>query len=126
MSAIMDNKMTVYEIHLAICIETVDIWNNPEKDWQLAYADELDDYNHILESHALKDTFPSEKEWNKAIKGLTSLLKEGLCIEAIVERAKELAAHPERFDPELNKQQRIAYMERWDKSFIEYHTKGKM
>lgn len=122
----MNEKMTVYEIHLAICVETVDIWENPEKRWHLQYADELDDYNHILEPHAMNCTFPSEKEWAKVIKGLSRLLKAGLEIEAIVERAKELSSHPEKFDAELNKQQYEAYMKRWDKSCIEYHTKGKM
>ena len=122
----MDNKMTVYEIHLAICVETVDIWNNPKKAWQLQYADALDDYNQILEPHALNNTFPSEKEWNLVIDGLSYLMGEGLEIEAIVERAKVLAAHPEYFDPELNKEQYINYMKHWDKSCIEYHTKGRM
>ena len=122
----METKMTTYEIHLAICIETVDIWNNPQKRWQLGFADELDDYNHILEPHALNDTYPKAAEWKKVIKGLSSLLEQGLEIEAIVERAKELAAHPEYFDAELNQQQRIAYDKHWDKSCIEYHTKGKM
>ena len=122
----MNEKMTVYEIHLAICIETVDIWDNPRKRWQLRYADALDDYNHILEPHALNDTFPNENEWKEVISGLTYLLEEGLDIKAIVERAKELSIHPEKFDAELNKQQRINYDENWDKSCIEYHTKGKM
>lgn len=122
----MDNRMTVYEIHLALCVETVDIWNNEQKACQLQYADELDDYNQILEPHALNSTFPSEKEWKRVIKGLSALLKKGLEIEAIVERAKVLAAHPEYFDAELNKEQHINYMEHWDKSCIEYHTKGKM
>ena len=57
----MSEKMTVFEIHLALCIETVDIWNNPAKEWQLQFADELDDYNQILEPHALKNTYPTEK-----------------------------------------------------------------
>ena len=122
----MDTKMTVFEIHLALCIETVDIWNNPNKAEQLCYADELDDYNAILEPHAMNDTFPSEKEWKKVIKGLSFLQKEGVEIEAIVERAKVLAAHPEFFDAELNHQQYEKYMKSWDKSCIEYHTKGKM
>lgn len=119
-------KMTVYEIHLAICIETVDIWENPQKRWQLCYADELDDYNQILEPYAMSDTYPTAEEWERVIKGLSYLLDEGLEIEAIVDRAKEIAAHPEYFDAELNKQQRIDYDEHWDKSCIEYHTKGKM
>ena len=63
----MECRMTVYEIHLAICIETVDIWNNPRKTWQLRYADELDDYNQILEPYALSDTFPAEDEWRQVI-----------------------------------------------------------
>lgn len=120
------DKMTVYEIHLALCVETVDIWENPAKRRQLCYADELDDYNHILEEHAMNNTFPSEEEWAYVINGLEHLLNMGLEIEAIVERAKELAAHPERFDAELSKQQYEAYMKHWDKSCIEYHTKGKM
>lgn len=121
----MENKMTVYEIHLAICVETVDIWDNPKKACQLQYADALDNYNHILEPHALNNTFPSENEWNLVINGLSFLMGEGLEIEAIVERAKVLSAHPEYFDPELNKEQYDNYMKYWDKSCIEYHTKGK-
>ena len=122
----MEVKMTTYEIHLAICIETVDIWNNPQKRWQLRYADELDDYNHILEPYALSDKYPSAEEWEQVIRGLSRLLMEGLEIGAIVDRAKGLAAHPEYFDAELNQQQRINYDKYWDKSCIEYHTKGKM
>ena len=34
--------------------------------------------------------------------------------------------HPEYFAAELNQQQRIAYDKNWDKSCIEYHTKGMM
>ena len=120
----MDAKMTVYEIHLAICIETVDIWDNPRKRWLLHLADELDDYNHILQPHALKDTFPTPEEWAQVIAGLERLLKEGMRIQAIVDRAKELSAHPECFDPELNQQQRYNYDKFWDKSCIEYHTKN--
>lgn len=119
-------KMTTYEIHLALCIETVDIWENPSKRAQLMFADELDDYNHILEPHALGDTYPSEEEWDQVISGLSRLLEFGLEIEAIVERAKTLAEHPEYFDAELNQQQRIAYDKNWDKSCIEYHTQGMM
>ena len=122
----MDIKMTVYEIHLAICVETVDIWHNPRKVFQLCYADALDDYNQILEPHALNNTFPSDAEWKEVIDGLSFLLDQGLEIEAIVERAKVLAAHPEYFDSELNKEQYVNYMKHWDKSCIEYHTKGKM
>lgn len=122
----MATKMTTYEIHLAICIETVDIWNNPRKRQQLYYADMLDDYNHILEPYAMSDTYPTDAEWEQVISGLSFLLGQGLEIEAIVERAKELAAHSEYFDAELNKQQRINYDKHWDKSCIEYHTKGKM
>ena len=84
----------------------------------MCYVDEFRANNLLL--------FPTEKEWEKVILGLTSLLEEGLEIKAILERAKELSAHPEKFDAELNKQQRINYMKHWDKSFIEYHTKGKM
>lgn len=58
----MANKMTVFEIHLALCVETVDIWNNPKKAFQLGYADALDDYNAILEPHAMNNTFPSDNE----------------------------------------------------------------
>lgn len=120
----MNDKMTVYEIHLALCVETVDIWNNPRKQWQLRYADELDDYNHILEAHAMNDTFPSPDEWKQVIEGLSYLLDEGLDLFAIVERAKVLSTSPERFDVELSKQQRDNYLKRWDKSCIEFHTKG--
>lgn len=119
----MENKMTVFEIHLALCIETVDIWNNPKKAFQLGYADALDDYNAILEPHALKNTFPSDNEWKHAIKGLEWLLEEGLDLAAIISRAKELSAHPEYFDAELNAKQYAAYMNDADKSCIEYHTK---
>jgi hypothetical protein len=90
------------------------------------FADQLDDYNHILEPHALNDTFPTENEWAQVIQGLSFLLAQGLNIEAIVNRAKELAAHPEYFDAELNKEERHNYDKHWDKSCIEYHTKGKM
>ena len=121
----MSTKMTVFEIHLAICIETVDIWNNPRKMQHLRYADLLDDYNHILEPHALHNTFPSESEWTRVINGLSWLLEEGLDIEPIVERAKTLAEHPEYFDAELNEEQRIAYEVHWNKRCIEYHTKRK-
>ena len=119
----MENKMTVFEIHLALCIETVDIWNNPQKAFQLGYADALDDYNAILEPHALKNTFPSDNEWERAISGLEWLLEEGLDLAAIISRAKELSAHPEYFDAELNAKQYAAYMNDADKSCIEYHTK---
>lgn len=121
----MDIKMTVFEIHLALCIETVDIWNNPKKAHQLRYADALDDYNAILEPHAMNNTFPSDSEWDKVIKGLSLLQEGGLKIKAIVERAKTLAAHPEYFDAELNQQQYEKYMLNWDKSCIEYYTKSK-
>jgi hypothetical protein len=119
----MENKMTVFEIHLALCIETVDIWNNPQKAFQLGYADALDDYNAILEPHALENTFPSDNEWERAISGLEWLLEEGLDLAAIISRAKELSAHPEYFDAELNAKQYAAYMNDADKSCIEYHTK---
>ena len=121
----METKMTVFEIHLALCIETVDIWNNPKKALQLGYADTLDDYNAILEPHALKNTFPSDKDWKRVIKGLEWLLEEGLDLAAIIDRAKELSAHPECFDAELNAKQYAAYMKAADKSCIEYHTKKK-
>lgn len=121
----MSTKMTVYEIHLALCIETVDIWNNPKKARHLPYADVLDDYNAILEPHALKDTFPTEDEWAKVISGLSWLAEEGLDLKRILERATVLAEHPEYFDAELSAQQREAYDKRWDKSCIEYHTKKK-
>lgn len=120
----MDTRMTTYEIHLALCVETVDIWNNPKKVSQLCYADMLDDYNQILEPHAFNDTNPSAEEWDRVIAGLSFLQKAGLKISAIVKRAKTLAAHPEYFDAELNKEQRIAYDKHWDKSCIEYHTKA--
>ena len=122
----MEKKMTVFEIHLALCIETVDIWNNPKKINNLHYADVLDDYNQVLEPHAIKNTFPTEKEWEFVIDGLSWLLEEGLNIEAIINRAKVLSAHPEYFDPELNAQQYQNYLNRCDKSCIEYHTKGEM
>ena len=122
----METKMTVYEIYLAICVETVDIWDNPRKRRFVAYSNLLDDYNAILEPHAFANTFPNEGEWQRVISGLTYLLNPGLEIDAILERAKELAAHPEFFDAELNEQQRRNYDKHWDKSCIEYHTNGKM
>ena len=118
-------KMTVFEIYLAICVETVDIWNNPQKYHLLCFVDQLDNYNHILEVHAMNDTLPSEQEWKDVIAGLLWLVSYCTDLKPIIERATELIKHPEYFDAALNASQREAYSMRWDKRCIDYYVKNK-